>query len=122
MPEIRIIAFDTQAPNPSSYTPPPLKVISGNCAQTVWNHYTDPSGRFSAGVWAAETGRWRIRYTEQEFCHILEGEGTITSVSGDQFDYRPGSSFVVPSGFEGTWEVTVPTRKLYAIYEETPPA
>ena len=28
-----------------------------------------------------------------------------------------GDSFVIPAGFEGTWEVLEFARKLYAVYE-----
>jgi uncharacterized cupin superfamily protein len=31
--------------------------------------------------------------------------------------YRAGDSFVIDSGFRGTWEVIEPCRKRYAIYE-----
>jgi len=28
-----------------------------------------------------------------------------------------GESFVIPSGFVGTWEVVTPTKKIFVIYE-----
>jgi hypothetical protein len=93
------------------------KLVSGNPRQTVWNHYTDPSGRFSAGIWASEPGAWRIRYSEEEYCQILEGVSVITDEQGHAVTVRAGESFVIPSGFVGTWEVVEPTKKIYVVYE-----
>jgi hypothetical protein len=44
----------------------------------------------------------------------------IVSGAGDEWTFGAGDSFVVPAGFEGTWEVLEDAVKLYAIFE--PPA
>jgi uncharacterized protein len=41
----------------------------------------------------------------------------LESVSGEKHELRAGDAFVVPAGFEGTWEVTEPCKKWYAIFE-----
>lgn len=51
----------------------PERIKAGNPAQTVWNHYSDPSQQFHVGFWACEPGRWTIHYTEHEYCQLLEG-------------------------------------------------
>ena len=93
------------------------KLIEGNPKQTAWVQYTDPSGRFCAGFWASETGKWRISYTEEEYCWMLEGVSVITDEQGVAVTVRPGDEFVIPRGFKGTWEVVEPTRKRFVIYE-----
>ena len=94
------------------------KLISGNPRQSVWNHYTDPTGKYFAGFWHSEVGKWRISYTEEETCFLLEGVSIVSEADGNSTTLRAGDSFVIPKGFVGTWEVVEPSRKLYAIYEE----
>ena len=94
------------------------KLISGNPRQSVWNHYTDPTGKYFSGFWQSEVGKWRISYTEEETCHLLEGVSIVSDEDGNATTLRAGDSFVIPKGFVGTWEVVEPSRKLYAIYEE----
>jgi uncharacterized protein len=103
------------------YFLPVEKLLQGNPRQTVWMHYTDPSGRFMAGIWHSERGRWQIRYTEEEFCQLLEGVSVITDAGGSAVTVRAGEQFVIPAGFVGTWEVVEPTRKRFVIYEPGTP-
>lgn len=94
------------------------KLISGNPKQSVWNHYTDPTGKYFSGFWQSEIGKWRISYTEEETCYLVEGVSIVTDEDGTSTTLKAGDSFVIPKGFVGTWEVVEPSRKLYAIYEE----
>ena len=93
------------------------KLITGNPKQTAWVQYTDPSGKYFAGLWASEVGKWRISYTEEEYCLMLEGVSVITDEQGVAVTVRPGDEFVIPRGFKGTWEVLEPTRKRFVLYE-----
>ncbi len=99
------------------YFLPPEKLLQGNPRQTAWVQYTDASGRFTAGVWHSERGRWKISYTEEEYCQMLEGVSVITDQAGTAVTVRAGEEFVIPAGFSGTWEVVEPTRKRFVIYE-----
>lgn len=96
------------------------KLISGNPRQTVWLEYEDPSGQFLVGIWSSEVGEWRIRYTEHEYCRILEGRSVITDEAGHSFTVVAGSEFTIPAGFSGTWRVVEPTRKRFTMYEAKP--
>jgi uncharacterized cupin superfamily protein len=100
-----------------SSTPDAERLLSGNPRLTVRNHYADAGNQFFAGVWEATRGAWRVRYTEHEFCHLLSGRIVITSETGERQEFAAGDSFVIPSGFAGTWEVVEDCRKLYAIFE-----
>ncbi len=93
------------------------KLVSGNPRQQLWNVLSSSDGRFHAGEWASGPGVWRINYTEYELCHMLSGVVRLTDEAGTTREFRAGDSFVIPSGFRGTWEVVVACRKLYAIYE-----
>ena len=102
---------------PLEYFLPPEKLISGNPKQTVWMHYKDPTSQFFVGLWRSEPGKWRIAYTEQEFCLMLEGSSIVTDQAGRSVTVSAGESFVIPRGFVGTWEVVEPTTKRFVIYE-----
>ncbi len=100
--------------------PDPARILAGMPRARVANQYSDPSGQFHCGVWSGSAGKWRVRYTEHEFCVILAGRCRIESADGACNDVRAGDTFVVPAGFEGTWEVLEACRKWYAIFELRP--
>ena len=104
-------------PAPETYHLPPEKRIEGDPLQTLWMHYTDPTQQFFVGVWRSEPGKWRIAYTEQEYCHLLEGRSIVTDADGQAVSLAAGDSFVIPRGFVGTWEVVETTTKRFVIYE-----
>jgi uncharacterized cupin superfamily protein len=101
------------------YSVAPEKLIAGNPRQTAWVEYQDPTGEFSVGLWASDVGEWRIRYTEQEYCRILEGRSVITDEAGHAVTVGPGDEFTIPAGFVGTWRVLEPTRKRFVIHERS---
>jgi uncharacterized cupin superfamily protein len=102
---------------PEEYYLAPEKLIEGNPKQSLWMQYTDASKQFFAGIWHSEVGKWRISYTEEEYCRILSGTSVITDSSGNAVTVSAGESFVVPSGFTGTWEVLTPTKKQFVLFE-----
>jgi uncharacterized cupin superfamily protein len=93
------------------------KLLSGNPKQTAWVQHASPDQHFSAGLWHSEVGTWSIRYTEHEYCRILEGCSIITSADGHVLTVRAGDEFVIPRGFVGTWQVVEPTLKRFVIHE-----
>jgi uncharacterized protein len=103
---------------PEDYYLPAEKLIRGNPKQSVSLHYTDPTKQFVVGIWRSEPGKWHVRYTEEEYCQMLEGKSIITSESGAAVTLVAGDEFVVPSGFVGTWEVVQFTAKRFVIYEK----
>ena len=112
-----IIAFASTNPEVSESTPAPDRLLAGTPKQVARNFFTDPSGQLFAGVWESSPGKWRVKYTETEFCHITRGLVCIEDEAGAALTFRAGDSFVVPSGFSGTWQVLEPTAKLYVIFE-----
>lgn len=110
-----IIRFDTATPEVSSA--PINNPIQGSPMGTTRNFFSSPDEHFFAGIWESTAGKWPVNYTEQEFVHMLTGEAILTDASGKAEHVKAGDSFVVPAGFQGTWESLGEVRKLYAIYE-----
>jgi uncharacterized cupin superfamily protein len=117
MPETPKIVLLDRLLTGESANPAPERILAGIPRARVANQYAEPGGQFFCGIWTSTAGKWRVRYTEHEFCVLLEGRVRIESAAGERLDLRAGDAFVVPAGFEGTWEVTEPAKKWYAIFE-----
>ena len=100
-----------------SANPSPENILAGIPRARVSNQYAEPTQQFFCGTWTSTAGKWRVRYTEHEFCVLIEGRVRIESVTGEKYELRAGDAFVVPAGFEGIWEVTEPCKKWYSIFE-----
>jgi uncharacterized protein len=112
-----IVDFATGAAEITHSKPPAERLLAGEPKQTARNFFSDSGGRFFAGVWESTPGKWRVRYSENEFCHLTRGRVLIQNESGRSWTFTAGASFVIPAGFAGVWEVLEPTSKLYVIYE-----
>jgi uncharacterized protein len=100
------------------------KIVAGVAGHAVteinmqtYNHYTDPSEQFFAGIWASSVGAKSVSYTEEEVCVILEGRVRLTDLSDNAKEFGAGSTFVLPAGFKGTWETLEPVKKIYVIWQ-----
>ena len=60
----------------------PARLLAGTPRATVDNRYSDPSQQFHCGSWASTPGRWKVNYTEHEFCYLLEGRVRLVSSDG----------------------------------------
>ena len=112
----QIVDFTTALEGDAT-TPAADRLLAGNPRQTVANYFTDASQQFFAGRWSSSPGKWRIRYSESEFCCLIRGRVVLENMQGDRWEFGPGAGFVVPAGFEGTWEVVEDCTKFYAIFE-----
>ncbi|MFC3626561.1 cupin domain-containing protein [Vogesella amnigena] len=113
-----IVLFHKQDITPDTFAAPAERQLSGSCQQAVEMHYSDPTGQFHAGLWSGGVGAWRVKYTECEFCTLLEGYVRMHGDDGSVIEIRAGQHFVIPAGFEGVWEVIEPARKTFAVFEE----
>jgi len=95
----------------------PARLESGSPIAHLDHRYSDQSGQFHVGRWGSTPGRWRIHYTEHEFCHLIEGRIRLVSEDGSVREFSAGDAFVIPAGFKGTWETLETCRKHYAIFE-----
>jgi len=116
-PVPQIVSFATAIAETSTSRPPPDRLLGGSPEHTARNFFSDSTGQLFAGVWESTPGRWRVRYTENEFCHITAGEVVIESSDGRRWLFKSGDSFVIPAGFCGVWDVHQTVRKVYVIFE-----
>ena len=100
------------------------KVVAGiasdantKISMKTYNHYTDPSEQFFAGIWQSSVGAKNVSYTEEEVCVILEGRVRLTDLDGNAKEFGAGSTFALPAGFKGTWETLEPVKKIYVIWQ-----
>ena len=112
-----IVHFATAPAEVTHSAPGPERLLSGDPKQVVRNFFSDATGQFFAGVWESTPGRWRVSYTEDEFCCITRGRVRIEDGRGASWTFAAGDAFVIPAGFIGVWEVLEPTAKFYAIFE-----
>lgn len=112
-----IVDFKSTQPEVTTAAPSADRLLKGSPQTTARNYFSDSGGKFFAGVWESTPGRWRVSYTENEFCHVTRGRVRIEDGAGHSWTFGPGDSFVIPTGFAGIWEVLEPMSKLYVIYE-----
>ena len=67
------------------------------------------TGQFFSGIWESSPGKWRVSYAENEFCGILSGRVVLTGADGKAQEFKAGDAFIIPAGFEGTWETVEPS-------------
>ena len=113
---MKIIDFSSPLAGDSS-RPDADRLVAGDPRQTVANYFSDATAQFHSGIWSSTCGKWRIRYSESEFCCLTKGRVVLENRAGERWQFGPGQAFVVPSGFEGTWEVIEDCTKFYAIFE-----
>ena len=53
--------------------------------------------------------------TYDEFVVVLKGELILSDNNGNKVTYKPGDMFMLPKGFEGTWEMTSEYRELIVV-------
>lgn len=74
-------------------------------------------GEVVVTVYAAEPALINVSepYPYDEFVMVLEGEVTLTSLAGDAQTYKVGESFLVPKGWQGTWDMPVKFREMIIV-------
>jgi len=112
----QIVDFRNPADSESA-TPAADRLVSGDPRQQITNYFSDFTQQFHSGVWSSTRGKWRISYSESEFCCLTRGRVALENSAGQRWEFGPGDGFIVPSGFTGTWEVLEDCTKFYAIFE-----
>jgi uncharacterized cupin superfamily protein len=80
---------------------------------TLWE---SPDGHAQLGVWECSPGTFTARRDGyDEIAHIVFGTATVTSEAGDISELGPGSVFVTPAGWSGTWTIHETVRKTYVV-------
>jgi uncharacterized cupin superfamily protein len=112
----QIVDFRTKIDSEST-APAADQLIAGDPRHQVANYFSDPTQQFHSGVWSSTRGKWRIRYSESEFCCLTRGRVALENLEGKRWEFSPGEGFLVPGGFAGTWEVIEDCTKFYVIFE-----
>jgi uncharacterized protein len=115
MAAVHLVRFGANPPPMESSKP--ANIVAGDPSTGVQNYFTDATGQFFSGLWESSPGKWKVSYTESEFCTIISGRCVVTGADGRSEAFKAGDAFVIPAGFEGTWETVEPLRKWYAIFE-----
>jgi uncharacterized cupin superfamily protein len=91
--------------------------VQGAAHPLAHTAYTDPSGVFTAGVWACDAGTLEIdNLAVDEACYLIEGEVIISDPHGNTDRFVAGEAFLLHRGFVGTWHMPVPIRKYNAMF------
>ena len=115
-PAHQIVDFRLRIDSESS-APAADRLVAGDPRQQISNYFSDSTQQFHSGVWSSTRGKWRIRYSESEFCCLTRGRVALENTGGQRWEFGPGDGFLVPAGFAGTWEVVEDCTKFYAIFE-----
>lgn len=114
MTEKLILDFSIDAAGPEEGAPAPDRILAGSPRFVSWEIDAQPGG-LHAGVWEGTPGKWRIDYTEWEYCRVLSGVSVVTEDGAAPRHLTAGDSMIIRPGFKGTWEVVETTRKEYVI-------
>ena len=76
--------------------------------------------RLSSGVWSCTAGKFKWRYTWDEFVQIIEGEVVITEVGGVSHTLNPGDCAHFPKGLHVHWNVMKNVRQLFVLSTDEP--
>ena len=94
----------------------PRRPISGDAAFRTETAFEGLAGKAEAGVWESTAGSFQANTTGYvEFGHIVEGAARLVDPDGTVHELVPGSSFVMPEGYTGRWEVDQFVKKIYFI-------
>lgn len=99
--------------------PNPARLLAGNPRRETWNVFDSHDGAVAAGIWACETGAWRIAFADHkdEFFCVISGRVKLHNEQGETWELGPGAAAVIPAGFRGVFQVLEPVRKYYVIVE-----
>ncbi|NWL29342.1 hypothetical protein DM794_20155 [Paenarthrobacter ureafaciens] len=107
-----IVMRNTTTADLGEHTPKKNSVTPG---QTDADFRLWARGDFKTGIWEATPGVSNSVRQNDEICQILSGSATITEADGTSFDIGPGTLFVMPAGWEGSWTIHETVRKMWVV-------
>ena len=97
-------------------TPQPKSTSLNGQLDSFTDIWVSPDGAIEAGVWECTAGTFTAsRDGYDEVCTIVSGTATVTASDGTVTELSPGSVFVTPAGWTGTWTLHSTVRKTYVI-------
>ena len=113
----KIVALDRYQTGESA-NPSPEKILVGIPRVRVSNQFTDPTQQFFCGFWSSTSRQVARALYRVRAVRAHRGPGATGVIAGRaRHDFRAGDAFLVPAGYEGTWEVAEPCKKWYAVFE-----
>ena len=91
------ITFDSTSTG-AGIPPRAERIVSGDPVQRAWNYYSSADGHFHSGLWECAVGKWRVIFTESEFCHLLAGVIVVTGDDGSERTFRAGRCIHLAGG------------------------
>src|SRR5258708_31149273 len=82
-----------------SANPSPENILAGIPRARASNQYAEPSQQFFCGIWTSTAGKCRVRYTEHQFCVLIDCRVHIESVTAEKHELRAVDAFAVPARF-----------------------
>lgn len=80
--------------------------------------FIDDKGRH-AGAWTCTPGAFRSDHSGYvELMHIVGGRAQLVGDDGVIFTLKPGTMFLIPAGWTGTWNITETVTKSFAIFRD----
>lgn len=80
--------------------------------------FTNAAGNVNVVVWECTPCIEEVRdYPFDQCCFVLEGSLTITDQSGHAETFELGDSYVIPRGFNGTWQMTEHYKNYFITVE-----
>ncbi|MBE9398227.1 cupin domain-containing protein [Pontibacterium sp. N1Y112] len=114
----QVVNFDDHPAPLGAFVTPPDRLLKGDPKQGIVNYVEELDGKFIAGLWESEPGKWKAVPGRREFCYIISGDVIISDAKGGQKRYKAGDSFMLPYGFDGYWEVLETCQKYYVILQD----
>jgi uncharacterized protein len=98
--------------------PPSAHPLSGDILVRGRVEFATGDRSIISGIWESDPGtsRWEFS-TRGEIVHILAGRMRVAEDGGEPVELVAGSVAYFPIGWNGTWEIIEPVRKLYVVYK-----
>lgn len=111
------ITLFSESVTPVEDRPRPDRLLQGNPLRHTWTHYETVDQALSCGIWACESGAWRIRFADDkhEFFCVIEGLVRLHDEAGKVVEVGAGEAAVIPAGFVGVFEVAAPVKKYFVV-------
>jgi uncharacterized cupin superfamily protein len=86
--------------------------FDGSFSETVAFETADK--RYAVRIWESGPGILQTDgYPHDEYCVVVAGQLEITDRGGGSQTFRPGDTFMIPKGWQGTWNMKTKFRKQY---------
>lgn len=117
--EAAALALDPYGP----LAPPVGTPLDGPMETSGSVFWRSPNGAVVTGIWECAAGRMRADFgNDGEFLHVVAGTLRAVADDGAETTLGPGDSATFPPYWTGIWHLATPMRKLFCVFDFSPPA